>query len=70
MTHHAVARATVVARATPWKGVAWATMMPGYPVMARLPSDELVINSRSQATLWQNVNIKCTTTKKPTKKTQ
>ena len=37
-------------------------MLPGYPVMARLPNHELVIKSRSQATKSQCISIKCTAT--------
>jgi hypothetical protein len=62
MTLYAIARATVVARATNLLVKTWATVMPGYQVMARLPNDELVIYSRSRATKSQYISIKCTTT--------
>ena len=39
-----------------------ATMMPDDHVMARLPNDELVLNSRIGATKSQYISIKCTTT--------
>jgi hypothetical protein len=39
-----------------------ATMMPGCPVMPKLPNDELVINSRNRATKLQYISIKYTAT--------
>jgi hypothetical protein len=62
MTQYAVARATVVAQATNLLVKTWATVIPGYHVMARLPNDQLVINSRSHAIKSKHISIKCTTT--------
>ena len=39
-----------------------ANVMAGYPVMARIPNEELVKNTRSETTKLQYINIKCTTT--------
>ena len=50
MMLYAVAWATVVAWATIFWVKTWYTVMPGYPVMARLSNDQLVINSGSRAT--------------------
>jgi hypothetical protein len=61
--HHIGAQAMTVAQATNFFVETWATVMPCYPVMARQPSDELVLTSRSHATLWQYISIKYTTTK-------
>jgi hypothetical protein len=52
MTLYAVARATNFVVKTQ------ATMMRGYQVMARLPNDELVKNSRIRATKSQYISIK------------
>ena len=62
MTLYAVARATVVSQVTNLLVKTRATVMPGYLVMARLPNDELVINSRIRAAKSQYISTKCTTT--------